>query len=558
MFADDVVDTLSPLIRALSGIISDPYINDQPVGDPDGFDGLSRSGGIERLLVSEWLLADEIPDEFIRRLSMSELQFLKPAFRSPASTGRIVALVDVGPSQLGAPRLVHLAALLILARRARTQGTDLMIGILGNPVDEWYVDVTKSVIKAWLKSRRTVSPTYDNVTQRLSLLGEADHVWVLSNVVRPTSAPETIVMHQLRTQEDNWSDDGVNVLAVTVDKTTLRLPMPHAHMAIRILRGEGFHQTARQPSTPKEKGLLRFPIFAGHPWRLLCRGNTPEEVIGVSISRSAEPDRLDRSRLRTYVFPGRVLAACCDPKRVVGLYEDNGMLRVKTFGSNLASVDRMAISRNLFDLFDDDIDSLAEQPFALLYFHSGSLAFRFSDMFYKVAPNSSDFRHWRIQALAHTRIVDRPAVVSKSYAELFGGETSSLTTPSTHIHAMLGNGCVGSSENGLVWLLQSASTKDAKIERHGEVHLDEGEVALGMIRDGQEPALVTISAGQHLLRLRGAKSTRTITELCGEIANVSVHPIDPVIAVQHNDFSIQVFDLASQKIVATIQSGVRP
>src|SRR5262249_12855761 len=45
-------------------------------GEPTGYDGLSRRGVYERLLVSEWLLADEAPDEFVRRAVANEHLFV--------------------------------------------------------------------------------------------------------------------------------------------------------------------------------------------------------------------------------------------------------------------------------------------------------------------------------------------------------------------------------------------------------------------------------------------------------------------------------------------------
>ena len=52
-------------------------------GNPDGVGGLSRRGTYERLLVSEWLFADELPDEFARRAAMQEHLFLELSAASP-------------------------------------------------------------------------------------------------------------------------------------------------------------------------------------------------------------------------------------------------------------------------------------------------------------------------------------------------------------------------------------------------------------------------------------------------------------------------------------------
>ena len=58
-------------------------------GEPDGYDGIASRGIYERLVTSEWLLADEEPDEFDRRAAMGEHTFTRlarPAERVKAET----------------------------------------------------------------------------------------------------------------------------------------------------------------------------------------------------------------------------------------------------------------------------------------------------------------------------------------------------------------------------------------------------------------------------------------------------------------------------------------
>src|SRR5205814_2319608 len=66
-------------------------------GEIDGLDGLARRGSYERLLLSEWLLLDEAPDEFLRRAAASEHAFLHLQRRQPGRTRRSIALLDAGP-----------------------------------------------------------------------------------------------------------------------------------------------------------------------------------------------------------------------------------------------------------------------------------------------------------------------------------------------------------------------------------------------------------------------------------------------------------------------------
>ena len=99
-------------------------------GEPDGYDGLSRRGPPERLLMGDWLLAEEAPDEFLRRAAEGELGYLRLARIEPVGARRCVALFDVGPELLGAPRLALVALLVCLARRAEAAGALLLLGAL--------------------------------------------------------------------------------------------------------------------------------------------------------------------------------------------------------------------------------------------------------------------------------------------------------------------------------------------------------------------------------------------------------------------------------------------
>lgn len=111
---------LLPLLASLLGPMHAPPVQGQ--GEPDGMDGLDRRGPYERLVASEWLLADEVPLEFLRRAVDGEHLFSRVRRVEPSATRRCVVLMDTGPEMLGGPRLVQLVAWLALARRARRAG----------------------------------------------------------------------------------------------------------------------------------------------------------------------------------------------------------------------------------------------------------------------------------------------------------------------------------------------------------------------------------------------------------------------------------------------------
>lgn len=119
LFPRDIGLALGPVVRRIALAVEPLAAHAlSGSGDPDGFDGLSNRGSYDRLLASEWLLSEELPDEFLRRAAEGEHVFLKIGRREPVRSRLSVVLFDVGPNQLGSPRIAHLAALIVMARRA--------------------------------------------------------------------------------------------------------------------------------------------------------------------------------------------------------------------------------------------------------------------------------------------------------------------------------------------------------------------------------------------------------------------------------------------------------
>lgn len=131
LFPPDLIDPvgalllrLHPLVGRLSSAARDP--SDERIGVGD----VVRRGLYERLLMTEWLYADAEPNEFIRRAANGELLFTGPEPESRLRSRRCVVLFDAGPSQLGEPRLAHLALFILLARRAEEAGATFQWGVL--------------------------------------------------------------------------------------------------------------------------------------------------------------------------------------------------------------------------------------------------------------------------------------------------------------------------------------------------------------------------------------------------------------------------------------------
>lgn len=154
IFPEEVSLALGPLLQRVFMLIGSPQpLLNEKQGEPDGFDGLNRRGTYERLLISEWMLADELEDEFMRRAVMGEHLFLNRAHSSPVGTRSSLALFDAGPSQLGTPRLAHIAALIVLANRADSARSTFSWGVLQQPEIPLFREVNAATIMTLLESR---------------------------------------------------------------------------------------------------------------------------------------------------------------------------------------------------------------------------------------------------------------------------------------------------------------------------------------------------------------------------------------------------------------------
>ena len=183
IFPEEVSLALGPIIQRVSMLIGSPQrrLNERE-GEPDGFDGLNRRGTYERLLLSEWMLADELEDEFMRRAVMGEHLFLNRARSSPVGTRASMALFDAGPSQLGSPRVAHIAALIVLANRADSSRSSFSWGVLQQPEMPSYRDVNATNIMSLLKARSHCEVSDTEVAAWEELLATwsgLDDVWLI-------------------------------------------------------------------------------------------------------------------------------------------------------------------------------------------------------------------------------------------------------------------------------------------------------------------------------------------------------------------------------------------
>jgi hypothetical protein len=567
LFADDIAVGLGSLVHALDLAMSKEALWNSLQGEPNGFDGITTKGSIEQLSISEWLLGSELPDEFVRRFAMAELHYLKPAFEQPRPMGRMVVLVDSGPDQLGARRLVQLAAILVLSRRAESRGVDLTVGVLGDAPDKWLPAERGAVLTAWLRSRRNRSPTIEDLTQRLSILNRTDAVWVLTNqslaaVGTPAQSKQITVL------EDGWGVSGPTHLLVDVDNATLRLPIPAPTIAIRILRGQGFRPTPKNQSTRHAGGLLgapafRFPLFAGPKRRLLCRGADDHEIVSISLphtnagaqsAKAAQPIHA-QLKARTHRFPGRVLAVLTASTSYAGLYEIDGLVRVHVVGKKIGNLHKVCVTTIELGLDSADIEQIATDSLTPMFFDGGDLLVTLAERTFRIPPASQAFR-CDLPVLSYSPVFDHPYVgILHADGQLNVSSVARRIAPERANVFLAGGYALAGDQGADVWGLWATNGAPDAIGGTwiSDVAVRESSTVMGVVRIARLPYLVTLSKGRQLIRLEGIGENRMLTSLSGDVETVAVHPVEPILAVQYRDGAIRVVDLETDTTLGVLR-----
>lgn len=258
--------------------------------EPDGHAGLTQRGPLERLLTTEWALLSEAPEEFFRRLSTGELSYLEPAYRGDAQERHCLLLFDVGPEQLGAPRLAQLAAWVVFSQRAAAQGATLHWATLDAPPapESLRQGFDAAGVRAFLDARTSVQADAKQLYAwrkwAAQALGTHEELWVLGGQrwwalpmargVRLFCTEETEALEALQTLQVRLRPAG----------KTLQLALPPTRTQIRLLREpfplakarRGGKRTSHRPLTgplvwlpgsrgvcaqaESEPGVLCFPI----------------------------------------------------------------------------------------------------------------------------------------------------------------------------------------------------------------------------------------------------------------------------------------------------------
>jgi hypothetical protein len=240
LFPEEIALALGPLVTKLSQLIGAARIDHGSEGTPDGYDGIDRRGSYDRLLASEWLIHDELPDEFLRRVVSGEHAFLRRLHRHEAAGRRTVALFDSGVDQLGSPRIAHLAVLIVLAQRAEQACASFAWGILQEPPGALRMAVTVAGMGNLIASR-TCGVAGGDMACWLAADGvfDASEIWLigpegLARRPLPHAASVLAIADVLKPDAPRIS---VTVCGAQARKPrTVTLDVPEQRAAVRLLR----------------------------------------------------------------------------------------------------------------------------------------------------------------------------------------------------------------------------------------------------------------------------------------------------------------------------------
>jgi hypothetical protein len=281
---------LDRLARALGPVASDAEASS---GDPAGYDGVAPRGAYERLLPSEWLLADELPDEFVRRAATREHLFYALAHERPRRRRATTVLVDAGPELFGTPRLGALAVLLVLAERAASSGAEFTWRLAQG--EESFAAVGAPEIRALVDARAAFAIEAGT----LPASDAASEVWVITGPRGAARAVGASVVQVADVIDPRERALAVDVRAAGRPARAITLPLPDDATCVRVLRDPFPHVAA-----PARSQVARAPLAVARPV--------------ISVGRASVFARLEDGALlvlplpkskRQDIGPGRVVRA---------------------------------------------------------------------------------------------------------------------------------------------------------------------------------------------------------------------------------------------------------
>ncbi|MFJ4096128.1 hypothetical protein ACIPYS_31470 [Kitasatospora sp. NPDC089913] len=546
---------LGPLLRRLDRLVGarEP-VADGP-GEPDGAGGIGRHGRPDQLLPAEWLLAQEHPEEFLRRFVDRELLYLAPEFRSTATRGRTVVLVDAGPSQAGAGRLVQLAALLVLHRRATARGSELRVGVLGDPPGWWLAGEPADLLPSWLAARRPAEPTAEHVRQAVAGLDAADRVWLLTSprladglpgLLGPPDGSPSGPPRVLATDVARWGPEGATHVTVRLDRTEAELPLPTADIAVRALRGAEFRRNGPvlvpTPADTAGPAGLALPVFTTDTTVLLTRGRHEGVLLATDV-RQPEHKHAAATRSKSHHLNGRVIAAGRTGRRLFALHLHRDRVLRYVSGRQVGGSAEFAVDPAFLGLDGTVLGALASRPVLPLLRSGDDLLVPVAGRWRRIGPDG---------AVTDDGPVGLRAEGPFGFERCREPRLFEQTLPTDALrarHLVHAGGTAAWSEDGRTWTVRTRLGDERRLSFR-----EKAQVA-GLVHDGREPVLITWAPGSRTVRAIRHDGVRTLNGFSGGTAPPAVHPARPLIAAERPPGRVVVGDATTGRIHHVIGSS---
>lgn len=593
-FDAELAEQVGEMVRRLSDMLgAAPSAGRGGQPEPDGLGDLRSRGPYERLLATEWLLADELPEEFLRRAATSEHLFLAPRLRAARVERSVVAIFDCGPRALGAARLAHIAAWILLARLAGEHGGTLRWGVLQAPGELCPGDAPAQ-LGALMRARRFEPATAAHATQwraalaQLAESGERETWWIgAAGHGMPDGSlrdDRALALHALLAGDALEARLG---LGGAQRRTTL--PLPPAPQATALLRGD-----FKAPAVTRQ-------LPANRTMRANRMSLTQGLLMSVPPGQVAVPE-LGQPAMLVFTVPRRGQTKLAKPRRqqwstsrpplaaALGRGETRALC---ASGQNLHfwQMPKFVVERERppREQFEASASTGRLLPMALLQGANHQLACVLDAAGSLVTWSAAMARN-KASAPAGAIVVDRmvramaPLTAGRlAYAMSYGdgiwlrslaaegGPTAMRRRLCPLPPRMLGMflAVAGYDSNGAqlgslavghradaaaVWQIFTITKPGRALDeidgaRSTEVQLGKGDIAMGLARqrDIEVPALVVMSADRRRLRLVTANGHTLLHESAAFIERCSVCPLSGHVAVLTRDRQLVVIDPADRE-----------
>lgn len=234
LFPPDLAPALGQLVLGLQPLVGKLTTATPERGaEPANIGDIVRRGNYERLLMTEWVYADAEPNEFLRRAGSGELLFHGPEPAARQRPLRSMVVFDAGPTQLGEPRLAHLALFILLARRAEQARAQFSWGVWQQP-GVLHEDAGRDGLLRLIKSRTLRAAPADAGQQWETAMAAAPtDCWLVgtASAERLAQASNRVAIRRALVGDHLHVD-----LHQRRDHRALRLALPDTSTVVRLLR----------------------------------------------------------------------------------------------------------------------------------------------------------------------------------------------------------------------------------------------------------------------------------------------------------------------------------